>query len=628
MRSAQAADGDSTTRFSVEPSAPVSAQSVFADRVWKLGVVGDERDASKPPALLQLNWDRISEGLSHGLVLELQLAAYLNLKGRLTLKSGARKEFKPVTVVSYTKRLATLLRSATTVVSVESIAYLSISALQAAIDRVGDHLGVRAALRSVVQPLVRERLPNGHLLPTDWEVCSTLKWNGREEGFEGYEPLSDALFILLSERSQACLTKFLCAMGVPICDASAKVEESEELASRYPRFKEMVATYREGKGTAPRSRRRRPDEATLTLEFAARFGVERKMFRQVLFDAQDAAITFILLYTGMRSSEARLLRRGCVTALGNNYVIVGTMVKHQPRRAPFLCDRWVATDALVDAVHVLEEIANISGSNFLMSSLEPERGDGHRVTTTRRPFNYDQLGKHVEQYLRRVDVESRFSDDHIHPHMFRSGLARQLAKVRLKLPYISMQLKHLSYAGSEVAMGLPHKVTLAYGNLARTLLDTATGAEALKEAKEMQALSLYGEGRQFAGGGARNHKLRIDAFFQGLGLSGTARDDYIRSRAAKGIPLFHTGFGVCGLNIADPTTIQSAPPPCFGDLHCNPSDCSNAVVPEYNRAAIQWRAKSATAKGVEAIDPNVRTFHEGVAWRYKSMLDQLDGRRD
>jgi hypothetical protein len=116
------------------------------------------------------------------------------------------------------------------------------------------------------------------------------------------------------------------------------------------------------------------------------------------------------------------------------------------------------------------------------------------------------------------------------------------------------------------------------------IVENATGVNAMKDAKIQVVRALYGEGRKFAGGGAAIHVERTEAFFAGQGLYGESRERYINKFVEFGGTLIRTGVGWCTRNHVDPSKLKEEPPPCIGDLNCNPYICKHSVVPE-SRAA-------------------------------------------
>ncbi|MBC8752172.1 MULTISPECIES: hypothetical protein [Paraburkholderia] len=137
------------------------------------------------------------------------------------------------------------------------------------------------------------------------------------------------------------------------------------------------------------------------------------------------------------------------------------------------------------------------------------------------------------------------------------------------------------------------------------------------------ASGLWGEGKNFAGAGADAHKKRVEAFFQGMALFGESRREYIQKLAKNPLPIFVSGVGVCTLNLAVPNELLETPP-CLGDLHCNPRDCDNSVVPATHREAIEKRLARNKLKASDPTLAHAKHFYLEQVAIYESMLNQLE----
>lgn len=155
------------------------------------------------------------------------------------------------------------------------------------------------------------------------------------------------------------------------------------------------------------------------------------------------------------------------------------------------------------------------------------------------------------------------------------------------------------------------------------LVGNATGLRALKNANVEVAIDLYGEGRRFAGGGAALHVERTEAFFRGIGLEGKAREKYIEKLSESGGSEIRTGVGVCLRNHVDPQKLKEAPPPCIGDLNCNPHSCVYSVVPEGRKADVIARYRYADKQLGSPDQRHLRSHWEAELRAYAAMLQQL-----
>jgi hypothetical protein len=121
---------------------------------------------------------------------------------------------------------------------------------------------------------------------------------------------------------------------------------------------------------------------------------------------------------------------------------------------------------------------------------------------------------------------------------------------------------------------------MIYGMQRQRIVANATGMNAINDAKLQVMRSLYGAGSKFAGGGAAIHVEKTEAFFAGQGLHGESREKYLAKYAEFGGTLIRTGVGWCTRNHVDPRKLKEEPPPCIGDLNCNPHICKHSVVPK------------------------------------------------
>lgn len=151
------------------------------------------------------------------------------------------------------------------------------------------------------------------------------------------------------------------------------------------------------------------------------------------------------------------------------------------------------------------------------------------------------------------------------------------------IPYITRQLKHYHSLLSDRSNKI-NQTTTFYGMQKQRLVANATGLNAKKAGNIDIANDLCGEGRRFAGGGAVLHIKRTEAFFRGVGLERKDREEYIERLARSGVTAIRTGVGWCVRNHVDPQKLKDAPPPCIGDLNCNPHTCIHSVVPESRKA--------------------------------------------
>jgi hypothetical protein len=162
-----------------------------------------------------------------------------------------------------------------------------------------------------------------------------------------------------------------------------------------------------------------------------------------------------------------------------------------------------------------------------------------------------------------------------------------------------------------------------YGMQRQRIVENITGMNAIKDAKLQVVRAMYGEGRKFAGGGAAIHVERIEAFFAGLGLYGETRERYINKFTEARGTLIRTGVGWCTRNHVDPNKLKEEPPPCIGDLNCNPYVCKHSVVPELRAADVIAQYRNAIKKLNSPDQEFLRKHWEVERDSLASMLKQL-----
>jgi len=207
----------------------------------------------------------------------------------------------------------------------------------------------RKALMKLCGEVIKVNLKS----PPKWNQADlrNLSWRA-EKPTENIAPLPDELFRLLSEASRNLIVNFLRLLGETVCDEPSRRNIPAIFA--WKQFPEMFESYigrrqvtRE-KGTGW--------ESSHTQTFVPKFGTSVESVRDFLMDVQCAAQTIILLYTGMRYSEAASLSRGCLIERNDVHLIRSTIIKGHGN-SPLDTDEWIAIDIVRDAVRSLELLA-------------------------------------------------------------------------------------------------------------------------------------------------------------------------------------------------------------------------------------------------------------------------------
>lgn len=454
--------------------------------------------------------------------------------------------------------------------------------------------------------------------------CGRLKWNhldlknvnwkAKKES-QSIENLPDKLFRLLSNSSCDLVGSFLFLTGVELRDSEAGVTVRDVYMQKWPNFPAMFESYVERRRLIKDGKGRRLK--LHTYHFEKRFRFTPREMQKFLFDVHCAAQVIILLYTGMRYSEAASIRSGCLIGRNGVHLIKSTLIKGQRTNLPLDEDEWVAIDIVQDAVRCLEKLSRCTFNQFLFSGFETVK-----VGEEENPLLNHGLNDRLNRYLDRIDTEHKWGDWELSAHQFRHALVYQLMKAELGIPYITRQLHHY-YSRIIEASYKSNDTSTIYGMQRERIVENTTGMNAMKDAKLQVVHTLYGEDRKFAGGGAAIHVEKTEAFFAGLGLYGESREEYINKNVEFGGALIRIGVGWCTRNHVDPRKIKEDPPPCIGDLNCNPYLCKHSVVPESRAADVIAQYQNALKKLNSPDQAFLRKHWEAERDSLASMLKQL-----
>ncbi len=473
--------------------------------------------------------------------------------------------------------------------------------------------GMKSVLMLVAAEVVQTNLKHGRLQWTTHEI-KMLHWPRLAEG-ESIRTLPDRLFALLSNTSADLVLEFHLLLGNSTADTDTKSASIRSLTRNWPRFRDMYDSYL---GRRQILRLKGPGWVSAhTRRFVKTFGFEPRNLSEFLFDVRVAAFQIILLYTGMRYSELASLRRGCLIKRDGITLIKSTLIKAEPSNLPIDQDEWVAIPIVEDAIRALEELSRCNFNNFLVSNFDTVKAGGDENPLTLRGLTWC-----LNIYLDKIDERGIWKDWEATPHQYRHGLANQLAEADVGIPYITRQLKHFHSLLSERSYKI-NLTTTIYGMQRQRIVANATGMRAFKSARLKVANDLYGAGRRFAGGGAALHVKRTEGFFRGTGLEGKAREEYIAKLSESGGNEIRTGVGFCLRNHVDPKKLAEAPPPCIGDLNCNPHSCIYSVVPESRKSEVIARYRNAAKQLASPDQSHLKSHWEAELRAYAAMLEQL-----
>jgi hypothetical protein len=270
----------------------------------------------------------------------------------------------------------------------------------------------------------------------------------------------------------------------------------------------------------------------------------------------------------------------------------------------------LAIDIVRDAYDLLSYFCRFTGNKYLISS--PFK----RFAVACRGYSGGALNTKLCRWLSRINVSEKYSGWKFSVHQCRETLVAQLANQQVKLPFISMQLKHFHSRFNS----MPNDITAGYGNYRSQLMKSV--ATRLPNAREFMVRDLYGENAKFAGGGAEAHKARIDAFFAGAGLYGEDREQYLEMVARRSSRFQPTSIGGCVKNFDLP--IRDEAPPCFGDYECDP-DCESHVITERGGLALRARRTHALSQAHNETNPQFKVIWMGLADKLGRHVAKLDG---
>lgn len=624
--------------FIFHPDLPVSKKSCFGDSKWDWSASEYLRLKVLNKGKLLIDWDQFTVGITaraslrtcnqlfipqlpEEIIEDLKRAFFIIACFPSLLRGERRRPMKPSSLVGVIRVCVNFLSYLylenllpNRLVRIKKLADISVADIQRSINTYPYHLNhLKGILMLLASEVVQINLIHGRLQWNRVDVRA-LHWPPEKEG-ENVPTLPDQLFAFLSSSSANLISEFHLLLGNETRDAKTEPSDRGARSIRWPRFKEMYESY-----VTRREIKRTKGSGWVTSHtkpFIQEFGVQPKAVREFLFDVQTAAFHIVLLYTGMRYSEAASFRTGCLTVRDGVTLIKSTLIKNVPSNLPIDQDEWVAIAIVQDAVRALEEISRCTFNKFLFGNF-----DTIRVGQDENPISNGGLTERLNQHLKKIDKQGVWNDWQLSPHQYRHGLIYQLARAEVGIPYITRQLKHYHSLLSERTYKINPTSTI-YGMQRQQLVSNATGLRALRNANVEVAMDLYGEGRRFAGGGAAPHVERTEAFFRGIGLEGKAREKYIEKLSESGGTEIRTGVGVCLRNHVDPEKLREAPPPCIGDLNCNPHSCVYSVVPEGRKADVIARYRYAAKQLGSPDQRHLRSHWEAELLAYSAMLRPL-----
>lgn len=464
---------------------------------------------------------------------------------------------------------------------------ISFQMLKEALKKYTPSQHLKRALKLISDPVVQKNL-SGNLQWTLFDIngLSSLPASGDNNVIP---TLSDSQFLFLLEYSKSSVFRFMRIAKLPIRDADVANYPWRESETALQNLQAATEEYYSS------------NRLSVTAgNFTGKYGATKGEVAEFAKDAHTSAIMLIFLLTGMRNSDSKYLMVGSLFEKHGYWFLKSKLVKNKAQSAP-IADDWLAIDLVRDAYDLLCFFCRATGNRYLFSSplLGEDSSHGYRGSALNTKFS---------RWISKIDSRKLFENRSFSVHQCRETLAFQLAKQEVGLTFISMQLKHFH----SKFYNMPNDVTVGYGNFRNELLKTVSSRLAL--AREEALLDIYGEKAKFAGGGAGEHKTRIDTFFTGLGLYGAHREKYIRTMARRGAKLMPTSIGNCSKNFVSAEDARE--PACYGDYQCDPS-CSSHVITERSALALEVRRDQAL---IQAREEPTQEFK--IVWL--NLADKLD----
>jgi len=427
-------------------AAPVSERSCFGDDVWDLDIAV----AGRRPDQSRLKWDAVLEGGSrltdrrHALLLD---AAKKFLWSMATDPPTGRKRASPSSLASHGQTLIVIMRW------MLAEGYTTFSMLDAAaVER----------LRAWLRTRPGRRKGTGSIAPmTAVHYLLLLKDLYRQRKKLDDAPLDDPLPTETTfEAAGVTRTNKGAIPFIPDAVAVAVLSKAVIWVERHAdAILEARDVWREafdGNGIASTDRRTASGRALKALKAACIVGSDGERIdstyhmRRLVARLTDACFVVIAGFVGMRVSEILSIEAGAIErrAIGKTGIkqayVVARMFKTVDDRSGRI-ERWLAPDAVVRAVEVMERVSlrmrQVSGRRelFLVKGWQPEQFV---------PITNMHIGFRINEFAACVGVPHHEGKPWaFSPHQFRKTFARFIArKDRSQLLALADHFKHASVA--------------------------------------------------------------------------------------------------------------------------------------------------------------------------------------
>ena len=581
--------------FVIDNNFPITGDYKFEDDFWDFNDKNNTRLNSVQKSSLIFNWLKWEEKTNESIKNDMKIIAFFYLKcpSLISKKNATTRGYKP----NYVKSLIDItfnvieriIKNATIEVEEKKISLItdlsdiSLEQLQSIPLTPQNGKLFKLLLGAIANPIIKKNLSCDIAWnQLDVKNMKIIQKEGSDLKDISTKPISDNFFADLVQQATKDIISFKNSMEVPLHSQIPKnyfFELKEELKkmNMVKAFELYVEIREKLRIKYFISGKRGANLETLRGRLVKEHQIPFKEFVKILRRIHGAAIYLLIQFTGVRFSEATSFQKGCVEISGGDmYIIKGTVIKNRSSNLPTDIDEWVATPIVRDAVDVLELFQRITFNDFLVSNFNSVYLEEENV-----PFSSQGLSSVLNSYVKGLGETNpkfkKYSDKHNHitVHRLRHTLALHLVRAKLGIPYISYHLKHLHTA--IVAYRGVSNVTLGYGGFADEFFNSVP---AINKARNEFFDQIYNPNLPVGGGvNTKEYIERRKEYFQGRIVSDDEIQDVIDELKEQSIPFVDVGLGYCGgrkdVRLNDGTKI---PPPCIGQLQCNPLECGNAII--------------------------------------------------
>jgi integrase len=600
----------------IDDNFPMSKKSKFKEDIWDFNDKKNPRLNSVNNSKLRIEWNKWRGEIPDKLIDDVKVLAFFYFKCPSVVAKRSNtmsKGYKPNTIsveISYflefleevfSNRVINLPNSEK-VSLVQTFSDITLSDIEEVLMKgdINEHRAksIKKSLQALGNPIIHKYL-YGDINWTSSDI-KNFRFNNRvskKAGEVSYQalPLADDFIQFITKKATIDIISFLkqkeISINSPIPDSYKNdIEQYTKVPSLRSMFNAYVAIRESEKMFSEKNQKRTSHTTNLKKKFKHKYSISIQEFNQYLNRVHRAALFLLFLFTGVRYSESASFKVGGVKRIISDvYVIRGTVIKHRDSSLKEEIDEWVACPIVRDAVNVLEEISLFTFNKYLVSNTYSVYLNKPEI-----PFSNGGVNQAISNYAANLDVDGKYTElkkdkngnmkrnlkdkYSISVHRLRHTLALNLVRAKLGIPYISYHFKHAHTA--IISREKVSNVTLGYGGISNELFNVPT---AVQQAQDELVYDLYHPNSPVEGGNNKEEfKKRRKEYFQGMMVNDDWElEEIMEMLKDGGAPFADVGLGYCGgrkdLVMKDGTT---QPPPCLGQLKCNPLQCGNAIIPK------------------------------------------------